>query len=391
MADTKISALPAGAPAQASDLIPVARAGANVSLMAQNLSALATIAAGSKTLCVDGNRTDVYVADGTVYRPFLTISAAVAQIIANGDNASYPYRIKIAAGTYVETVDLGNAAIYNLILDGQGVIVAPISGNALQSLANNSQFATARFYGLTCSGSVNFTDPTGGLMLQSGCWFIDCRFWGDVTLSHATMGTILNFYFWSCFSRTVNWTIINCQDVYFFNCDLQEWPNPVHQTTGGSFAISNTTGANLSFATFWGGQYYFSSITVGVRSQIDVYNGLVGGGGTITVNGTLRFRAGGLTVAAITVNSGGILTFSNGQTFSAPTNSGGTVNFSLTAGAAAYISPKFQSASFTGPTWTSGAGVPSGTPAIGSMYSRTDGGIGTSLYVYNGTAWAAIG
>lgn len=37
--------------------------------------------------------------------------------------------------------------------------------------------------------------------------------------------------------------------------------------------------------------------------------------------------------------------------------------------------------SITGPTWTQGAGAPSADAPIGSFYSRTDGGAGTSFYV----------
>ena len=43
-----------------------------------------------------------------------------------------------------------------------------------------------------------------------------------------------------------------------------------------------------------------------------------------------------------------------------------------------------------GTTWTSGTGAPAGTPVPGSIYSRTSGGVGTSFYVYNGTAWVAV-
>jgi hypothetical protein len=42
----------------------------------------------------------------------------------------------------------------------------------------------------------------------------------------------------------------------------------------------------------------------------------------------------------------------------------------------------------SGPTWTSGSAAPSSTPAYGSMYSRTAGGIGlTNLYVYTVAGW----
>ena len=46
-------------------------------------------------------------------------------------------------------------------------------------------------------------------------------------------------------------------------------------------------------------------------------------------------------------------------------------------------------------TWTSGAGTPEGvvTAAVGSLYTRTDGGVNTTLYVKQtgtgNTGWAA--
>lgn len=42
-----------------------------------------------------------------------------------------------------------------------------------------------------------------------------------------------------------------------------------------------------------------------------------------------------------------------------------------------------------GPSWTSGAGAPTTACTSGSLYSRTDGGVKTSLYVCEGGTWAA--
>ena len=50
MADTKISALPSGAPAQNSDQIPIARAGANYALTVANVLASVTASSGSSTV-----------------------------------------------------------------------------------------------------------------------------------------------------------------------------------------------------------------------------------------------------------------------------------------------------------------------------------------------------
>jgi len=42
-------------------------------------------------------------------------------------------------------------------------------------------------------------------------------------------------------------------------------------------------------------------------------------------------------------------------------------------------------------TWNSGTGAPTATRPIGSLYSRTDGAVGTTLYVsQGGGTWAAV-
>jgi hypothetical protein len=55
------------------------------------------------------------------------------------------------------------------------------------------------------------------------------------------------------------------------------------------------------------------------------------------------------------------------------------------------VATTLQLASTSGPTWTSGSAAPSSTPAYGSMYSRTAGGVGlTNLYVYTVAGWVGI-
>lgn len=59
------------------------------------------------------------------------------------------------------------------------------------------------------------------------------------------------------------------------------------------------------------------------------------------------------------------------------------------------VSGKLYSGSTSGPTWTSGAGTPEGVveAPVGSLYSRTDGGVGSTLYVKESgtgnTGWVA--
>lgn len=50
---------------------------------------------------------------------------------------------------------------------------------------------------------------------------------------------------------------------------------------------------------------------------------------------------------------------------------------------------EFRSGSI-GPTWTSGVGAPIGSAVIGSLYSRTDGVTGATLYVYGSAGWKPV-
>jgi hypothetical protein len=50
-----------------------------------------------------------------------------------------------------------------------------------------------------------------------------------------------------------------------------------------------------------------------------------------------------------------------------------------------------QTGSDTGPTWTRGSGVPTAVEPLGSLFSRTDGAVGATLYVSRGGGtWLAV-
>jgi hypothetical protein len=82
-----------------------------------------------------------------------------------------------------------------------------------------------------------------------------------------------------------------------------------------------------------------------------------------------------------------------GVDFSAITFSGGAFksNGFLVDGSGNVSASKFATGSAAGPTWTGGAGAPSGTQPKGSIYSRIDGGVGSTLYVsQGGGTWNAV-
>lgn len=63
----------------------------------------------------------------------------------------------------------------------------------------------------------------------------------------------------------------------------------------------------------------------------------------------------------------------------------------IPSGTGAAFAPKFAVGSASGPTLTSGNGVPTSTQPISSIYLRTDGATGSRLYVTSGAgAWSAV-
>ena len=134
------------------------------------------------TLYVDGNRVDSYTPDGTIGKPFLTITAALAQIISNNNGLSYT--ISVAPGTYTENITLNNAAfsrlaiVANSIVDGQmsldAISVTTINGDII-STANNDTLKSLIINGFSIAGNVNLVGAnTGTTFLQFGGMISNC-------------------------------------------------------------------------------------------------------------------------------------------------------------------------------------------------------------------------
>jgi len=175
---------------QINGILPITKGGTGATT---GIQALANLIGElpSAFLYVDGSRTDAYTPDGTQLLPFKSIMAAVNRVIANGNNATVPYTISVAPGTYAETIDVGNAALYSLVFTGYGeagpisasagatvlagVRVAPASGNSLQSTANNTQLATLQFSGFLFANPIATSRTTARpLLLPSTTSAICC-------------------------------------------------------------------------------------------------------------------------------------------------------------------------------------------------------------------------
>lgn len=121
------------------------------------------------------------------------------------------------------------------------------------------------------------------------------------------------------------------------------------------------------------------------------------GGQTLTDSsgtGTIATRAGS-SFGAVTFASSSAVTLTNASTLyvagaaSAGTNTTITNAWALhVAGGNSLFGGTVTATEFlvgtTGPTWSVGTGAPAGTKPKGSLYSRTDGAVGTTLYVSQG-------
>ena len=109
-----------------------------------------------------------------------------------------------------------------------------------------------------------------------------------------------------------------------------------------------------------------------IRSDATSVSGLVHPPSLVFGNGSLSFDAGNNVSAA--VFAVGLNTFQTTQ-----------INGTATATTA------MQVGSTSGPTWTTGTAAPAATAPIGSLYSRTGGAVGATLYVSRGAGtWAAV-
>ena len=116
---------------------------------------------------------------------------------------------------------------------------------------------------------------------------------------------------------------------------------------------------------------------------LTIYTDSTGIGAPIVNIGTIVGGSSASVVNIGTVNSCD-LTLGN-------TTGAGTIELQTPAGTNVICSTGLQFRSGSGPSITFGSDAPSGTPAQGSLYIRTDGTNDSQLlYVYNGSSWIAF-
>lgn len=319
----------------------------------------------TKILYVDRTRVDLYFTTGSILYPFKTIMAAVNQVIANGDNSSsVPYLISIIGpGTYPETISLNSPKLVNLIFDGNCAAVVGTGSSLAVDCSSNPGLLGLEFNNIT-------------FMPASG----DTIHLIDLTAS-GTFLTLNHVYFNCIIEASGTLTFTNCGAPSFYRCQITA---PASGTftglLGGSAAFFFSTWSTggtltLSASNFQqlGGKLN-PAIVIGVGSTLNVRGGELGiaSTGPITVNGSLNSRNADIQ-GDITINAGGAVT-QRGPRGGAVTNNGGTYTvLGFLEAATIELS--------NGQVILTGTGVPAVAAPVGSLYLRTDGGAGSTLYI----------
>lgn len=347
------------------------------------LSELIGMTQATKTLWVDGNRTDSYTPNGSVEAPFLHIQDAVNQVVTNGDNATNNYTIQIAAGTYKETVDISNPTLTNLVFVGYNVTIGDIVAQVTPALQciNNDNLTRALFVGISfvilgAGVVVNLSSNTNGTnfggSLLGGISFYDCYFISQNNFIDLTNIVAVTF------DRCMISGNINISNVGETSMQDVVWD------TGGAGTIL-TVAANPKPAGFSASQLLMqssrvqASITIGsltdsASSAVALPGSVIRG--PIVSFGQYKAYNGTRTSASVDIKNGGTLIWEGGMIDGSITmEAGGTQTFIGTVGTVEFL--------VNGNFISSGTGSPNGavTGNPGDLYLNKSGGAATTLWV----------
>ncbi|MEN6368600.1 MAG: hypothetical protein ABFD77_02755 [Thermotogota bacterium] len=271
---------------------------------------------GTHEMHVDKFRTDSYTEDGSPYRPYKTIAAALTYIRSVAV-ALQDWSLIIRTGQYTENVvleDLGLLDSISLVGHGGIVGIVPAAGNSLQSTANNGNLKKLRLINIETTKPIVITGPNGGTGF-SDVWLQDCKLNDAITLN-----CINSFSLMGCYLPVA----ISCTNVAWFYCDSANWGgtfsfkcdstadapsggfdctallNGVYQT--GAVTLTKVGTANGVVAVLGGSRINSSSGTIVVPSgwTLQAYNSFIRG--NLTNNGTFQQR--GAFVEKVFANAG---------------------------------------------------------------------------------------
>ena len=179
-------------------------------------------------LYVDNKRTDSYLENGHITKPYKTIQAAI-DYIASLALSEY-FTIKINNGIYAENLVLENVGLKYLKLQGDGYVsINPAAGNALQSTADNDNLVALHLKNIIFAKPVVVTGSNGAASFSDVVWE-DISFTGTSSLTATCINSISMKNVYS--EKNINYVNVNWS--YIESSQLQ-----------GSFAITMDDTQNL--------------------------------------------------------------------------------------------------------------------------------------------------
>lgn len=213
----------------------------------------------SVDIYIDGTRSDIYTADGTMIRPFKTFSAALAAVKQSSV-------LHISPCDYIESGSLVMPA-FPIVIYGNGASLT-VTGSVTFPDSDYVRYDLKT----TISGGLIFAGTTAGrISIEGGSITGDVTFNGFSSLRSVTMSggiiTIADTAQVNIFESTISSTIASAGILIVLQCqfDVSSTISAVSSTTGVLFFIGNIliqegTGAGVSISNGATGAYWFNYV-----------------------------------------------------------------------------------------------------------------------------------
>jgi len=256
----------------------------------------------TKTFHVDKNRSDTYTENGSITKPYKTIQAAIDAIATLG-LAEYMI-VDIASGIYTENLVLENTGLKYIKLQGNGYVsINPVSGNALQSIANNDNLVAFYLDNIGFAKPVVLTGSNGASSFVD-VLFTDISFTGTSSLIVTCINNISmkGVYSERPFTYVnVNWSNIQdsqLQDTFSFTSDstqnIPSWGvNGTIQVFGSALlgAANYIIGGSATYTIAVIGSRWGSNSPITLPAGVTIYAYASFVRGTHTNNGSIVLRS----------------------------------------------------------------------------------------------------
>jgi hypothetical protein len=247
---------------------------------AQNLidDSVAEISAHMSTndICIDGNRTDEYTADGSVIYPYKTI----AEFAAAHASDTVPLSIKMSPATYAETSDITFPNV-PIVIYGNG---STISAAGHTITIPNPNFARYNLFTVANVVFNNFASGsrcamyggsiTGNITVNSYCEFIQCQLNGGTVTVGATGQCVVSVC--SPTSKFVSTGVLMFNGI---NMNTGNSAGYLVTSTAGFFSSANSIIYNTSTNAAAGGISCDNGATITAPNIIVNTSSITAGGG----------------------------------------------------------------------------------------------------------------